>query len=224
MADYGIWLSFNNEKEGFQLPENPPEIEIKDSSNNTTHHINGIGEINVIKDPNLSEFTFSGTFPAVSHPFIVAQTLLKPNKYKNYILKWKKSKKPIRFIFTGSTFDINTLASIEDFTWKEVGGAVGDIEYTLTLKKYVSYGPKKIKIKTKSTSKKKVVEKKAKPRPDNRVQTKVYKLVKGDSLWKVAQKFLGTGTRWPEIQKLNKIPTSKLRKLPIGLAVKIPPK
>ncbi|MBS4172127.1 LysM peptidoglycan-binding domain-containing protein [Bacillus sp. FJAT-49736] len=228
MSEYGIWLSYNNEKEGFQFPENPPEIEFKDSSNNTIHNISNIGEINVIKDPKLTDITFSGNFPASNHPYVVTDKLLSPKKYKDYINKWKASKKPIRFIYTGSTFDINILVSIEEFTYKESGGSVGDIEYTISLKKYVSYAAQKVKIakssSKKSSSKKNVAIKSSKTRSNNKQQPKVYKLVKGDSLWKVAQKFLGSGSRWPEIQKLNNIPTSKLKKLPIGMSIKIPPK
>jgi LysM repeat protein len=220
---YGIWLSFNNEKEGFQLPENPESIEISNGASNSTHHISGLGEVNVLKDPNLSEFSFSGTFPAVRNPYVVANKMLAPGKIKDYLLKWQASKKPVRFIFTGSTFDINTLVSIEEFNWKEEGGSVGDIQYELNLKKYVSYAPQKVKIKV-SSANKVTAKKSTKPRADNREQVKVYKLVKGDSLWKVAKKFLGSGTRYPEIAKLNNIKPSQYRRLPIGLAVKIPPK
>jgi nucleoid-associated protein YgaU len=33
---------------------------------------------------------------------------------------------------------------------------------------------------------------------------KTYTVVKGDTLWAIAKRFLGNGTRWPEIHKLNK--------------------
>lgn len=218
MTDYGIWLSFNNQAEGFQLPENPSSIEIKDAVSNKTYHISGLGEINVLKDSSLTEFTFEGIFPSEQNPFVIAKKALGPKIYVDYIRKWMASKQPIRFIFTGSTFSINTLASIEAFEWKEVGGAVGDIEYKLSLKKYVHYAAQKVKVVSKTANKE------TPPRPDERAPLKTYKLVKGDSLWKIAEKFLGKGSRYKEIQKLNNIKDSELRRLPIGLEVKLPPK
>ncbi|WP_057760639.1 LysM peptidoglycan-binding domain-containing protein [Cytobacillus praedii] len=219
MTDYEIWLSFNNEAEGFQLPENPSSIEIKDANSNKIYHISGVGEINVLKDSSLTEYTFEGVFPSQKSPFVIAKRALEPESYVDYIRKWMASKQPIRFVFTGSTFSINTLASIEAFEWKEAGGTVGDIEYKLSLKKYVHYAAQKVKVVNQAAA-----NKQASPRPDNRAPAKTYKLVKGDSLWKIAQKFLGSGSRYKEIQKLNNIKESELRKLPIGLEVKLPPK
>lgn len=44
----------------------------------------------------------------------------------------------------------------------------------------------------------------------------------GDTLWALAAKYLGSGTRWEEIRTLNCIADE--RKLPIGMALKIPGK
>ena len=63
--DYGIWLSYNNQEEGFQIPVNPENIEISDGINSKTYDVAGLGEINVIKDQKLTEYSFSGFFPAV---------------------------------------------------------------------------------------------------------------------------------------------------------------
>lgn len=134
---YGIWLSFNNQQEGFQIPINPGEIEVGEGSNSSTYDIVGLGEINVIKSPKLSSFAFSGIFPAQAYPFISANVVLEPSEYKDMIEKWMATKRPIRFVFTGDSFDINEAVSIDDFSWKEVAGGGGDFEYTLKLRKYI---------------------------------------------------------------------------------------
>lgn len=49
----------------------------------------------------------------------------------------------------------------------------------------------------------------------------VYTVVKGDSLWSIAKKYLGDGGRYPEIVKLNNLKTTVLR---IGQKLTIPNK
>ena len=219
---YEIYLSFNNETEVMQLPVNPPTIDVSESGNNKTFDISKLGEVNVLKNLKLTEINFESEFPASWYPYVVVSKLLEPMQYIQMIKKWMETKKPIRFVFAGSTVDINMLVSIEKFSWKESSGAVGDIEYKLSLKKYVPYKAKKVVVSTILATQQVVVTVDPPPRPDTREQPKTYTLVAGDSLWKVAQVYLGNGARYPEIQKLNGIADSELRRLPIGLTIKIP--
>lgn len=232
MAEYGIWLSFNNQKEGFQIPINPEKIEISSGSDGKTYDVFGLGNINVIKSPKLMEYSFSGIFPAQEYPFLSTKLVLNPMKYVRDILKWQASKRPIRFIFCGShTFynsegekisEINTPASIESFDWKEVAGSVGDIEYSIKLKEYKFYDAKKVEVVETQPNGKKTMQKKPPKRPDDRQTPKTYKLKSGDTLQKLSKKFFGTTARAKEIQKLNGIKDSQLKKLQIGQVIKLP--
>jgi LysM repeat protein len=49
----------------------------------------------------------------------------------------------------------------------------------------------------------------------------IHTVVKGDSLWKLASKYLGNGRKYPEIMKLNDKKTGKIR---LGETLKIPNK
>ncbi len=220
---YGIWLSFNNQTEGFQIPVNPEVIEMSDGVNGQSFNISKLGEINVIKEKKLTEYAFQSIFPNQRLPILATEQLLAPKNYVQLIDKWMASGQPIRFIFTGDSFDVNTHASIENFDWQEVAGTGGDIEYTLELKRYEFYAAKAVKVKIQVAQPPKVKQQ-SKKRADTKPSPKVYKLVAGDSLWKVARKFLGSGTRYPELARLNNIKSSDYRRLPIGLPVKIPPK
>lgn len=216
-------LSFNLENGGFRIPVNPGSIDINEGGSSKTYHVAGLGEINIIQNPKLAEISFDSLFPANSYPFVVGE-LRSPFDYIEQIEKWMKLMKPIRFVFAGSTFEINELVSIEKFTWKEVGGAIGDVEYSISLKKYVPYAAKKVVEDTTRNIGKagQVLSVETPPRPDEREQPKTYTLVKGDNLWKVAQKFLGNGAKYKEIQKLNNITNAQLKRLPIGMIVKLP--
>lgn len=222
--EYGIWLSFNNQQEGFQIPVNPEKIEIRDVGNGRTYDILKLGEINVIKSPRLAEYSWSSIFPGQRYPFLATDLVLAPQQYVEYIQKWRGTKRPIRFIYVGPTFEINTPASIEEFTWKEVAGSEGDIEYTIRLKQYVFYAAKKVIVmppqgQTQPVPKAAVQKPK---RPDDRVQPKTYTLKAGDTLWAVAQRYLGSGARWREIAQLNGISDAEVRRLPAGKTLRLP--
>lgn len=224
MAEYGIWLSWNNQQEGFQVPINPGSIEMGDGSNSATYDIVGLGEINVIKSPKLTTYSFSSIFPAHNYPFITASVVLQPYEYVDMIKRWMETKRPIRFVFTGASFDVNEAVSIEGFEWKEVAGSVGDIEYTLKLRKYVFYSAQRVNVTARQSGNttQRVIEKAGKQRQNDRQIPKTHKLAPGESLWTVAKSVLGDDSKWREIQRLNGITDAQLKKLPVGTVLKLP--
>lgn len=234
MKGYSIWLSWNNQAEGFQIPVNPESIEIGDGNGSKTYDVIGLGEISVIKSPKLTDFSFSSFFPTKGKrvalldrgiqydPLVVGDYLFdKPEIYVEHILRWMGTKRPIRFVFIGDSFIINEAVSIESFQWKDVAGSNGDIEYTLNLKKYVFYAAQKA-IKVADSNQEITLQKESPARQDERQASGTYSLVAGDSLWKVAQKIYNDGARWKEIQQYNNIADSQLKSLPIGMVIKIP--
>lgn len=226
---YSLTLSFNNETEAIELPVLPEKIEVSTSGNNKTYDISQLGEINVIKLGKLTEIAFESFFPASWYPGcnVSQQELFEPSHYiVDRITKWRESKQPMRLVLTGGPMDINIPVSIERFTWSESGGAVGDIAYQIALKEYRFYAARKVQVATQSGSASVAMPKllSAAPaaRPDTRVQPKTYTLVAGDNLWKVAQKFLGDGSKYKQIQTLNGIKDSELKRLPVGKVIKLP--
>lgn len=222
MSDYGIWLSFNNQEEGFQIPVMPEQIEIGDAGQGQTYDVVGLGQINVIKSPKLTEYGWSSEFPGQRYPWVTVDELLPASMYVQHLLKWMATKRPIRFVFTGPTFDINTPASIESFTWKEVAGSEGDIAYTIKFRKYVFYAAQKVQIMQPPGSSTPVIQTQPQPRPDDRQVPATYALAPGDTLWAVAQRCLGDGSRWREIQELNGISDADVKRLPVGLVLRLP--
>lgn len=217
---YGIWLSFNNQEKGFQLPVNPPTLEISESGSGKTYDIGSLGEINVIKSPQLTEISFSSEFPMERRPYVVSEKLFDPAFYVLSIKEWLDSKRPIRLVLAGLSININMAVSIEKFSWKESAGSVGDIEYDLSFKKYKFYSAQRTSVKPESTGA--VLQKETPNRPDDRSPVKSYKLVAGDNLWRIAQQVLGDGSRYKEIQKLNNLSDAQLKALPIGMEIKLP--
>ena len=90
---------------------------------------------------------------------------------------------------------------IEDFSYSEQGGDVGSLHYSLTLKEYKEVHARQVKIDTQA--KKATAPAETPARTDNRAQEKTYTVKKGDCLWNIAAKYLGSGSRYTEIAKLN---------------------
>ncbi|NQX48628.1 LysM peptidoglycan-binding domain-containing protein [Paenibacillus tritici] len=233
MEEYGFYLSFNNYEEVIRLPVNPETLEIKENGDSKSYTIVNFGEINVIAYPKLTEITIESMFPAQYYPFVVysrenAGRLLKPYEYVELIRKWMLSRRPVRFVFSGlkqesaqeqqtltGEIGINMAVSIESFSWKLSAGSSGDIEYTLGLKKYVFYQALGMKVASNGEVKKQ------QKRASEKTAPSTYTLKAGDTLWSIAQKHLGDGSKSKTLQKLNNIPDSELKKLKIGRVIKL---
>lgn len=223
VADVHMSLSYNNQKELFMFPVLPEKIEIGDGQNTKSYTTEGLGEINVIKSPKLTTFKFESEFPAQAYPYVNRPEFLKPNPYGYVedIKRWMATKYPARFIYAGETFGISEAVSIESFEWSEVAGTGGDIEFSIVLKKYVFYAPQKITATTDKNGQTVLIKEPPK-RLDERVRPLTHTLRAGENLWLVARMVLGDETRWRELQKLNGLSDAQLKKLPVGLVLKIP--
>lgn len=232
--DYYIQLSYNNRAEYMYFPVNPETIEFADALDGSTHDVTGIGEINVIKSPRLREVSFSGIFPADYSPYhiyydarhssIKEQYYDDPYEYVKKIIRWMQTGKRARLFYSSARYTINMPVSIESFDWKEAAGQVGDIQYDIKLKEYKFYLPKKVELVKKNDAKQASAAKTKDEttRSDEKVQPKTVTLKAGDSLWSIAKAHLGDGARWKELQKLNGIQDAQIKRLPIGLVLKLP--
>lgn len=230
LVDYSLTLSFNNQAEAIEFPVLPEKIDVTTEGDGKTYTVSNLGEVNVIMKSKLTEISFDGIFPASWYPGanVTQAELFLPSHYiVDRIQKWRETKKPMRLVYVGDTININLPISIERFNWWEEGGEVGDIKYSVSFKEYRFYAAQKVKVEKKpgaaATNKAATpVKTQAKARPDTRVQPKAYTIASGDTLWKVAKKFLGDGSKYTQIQKLNGIKDSELKNLKIGRVIKLP--
>jgi LysM repeat protein len=223
---HGIYFSANNDNEGFRLPVNPEKVAVSSSGDGENYTISKIGNVNIPKDVKLETYSIETFFPTQEYSFLVA-SFREPEFYISMIKKWQSSKLPVRYMYVNGSFTINELVTIEEFNYDETGGST-DVNFSLSLKKYVNFEPNKMKVikagNFAAPSPVKVIKKSAPPRQNKKEELKTYSLKSGDTLWTVAQKHLGSGSRYTEIQKLNGIKDSQLRSLPIGLKLKLPKK
>lgn len=203
---YKMYVGLPNGEEGFIIPVLPEKIEIDESGDNKTYDVINLGEINKINVPKLTEISFESYFPLNNGPYVSSEELFQPSFYISKIREWREKKQKIRFIFVGGQVEINDLFSMESFKYEEHGGEVGDIYYSIELKRYKNYSAKKVVIVTNKTSKNNTVKAKSQPtRANTKKQDKTYTVVSGDTLWHIAKRTLGDGNRYGEIAKINNI-------------------
>ncbi len=145
---YHIYLSFNNNKELIELPVLPKKLEISGSGNNKSTEILSLGEVTQLKMPKQFTLQIDSEFPMMWYPTcnISENKLQNPYYYIKLIEKWRKTLRPIRFVFIGNSIDINSPVSIESFSYAEEGGDVGTWSYKLKLKEYRFFGAEKINL------------------------------------------------------------------------------
>lgn len=190
-----FWLSFNNFSEKIQLPVPPSEFQITTGNLNETVNITNLGDINLIGGEALVGIQIESFFPPRAASYTTPSV---PDPYKavEQIEEWRKSKKPIRLIITGTP--VNLACAIESFAWGERGGS-RDVDYSLKLKEYRFIQVKQIGPQQQANQVSVNPE-----RPNTKPEPKSYTVKSGDSLFLIAKKNLGDGNRWREVYEKNK--------------------
>lgn len=200
------------------FPIAPESMETKVKGNNSTITLINEGEINQIKSPRLTEFSFDLLLPQITkYPFAtynnsyevkVSQSpiplrfhnnnLMKASYYLENIESLFTSKKPFKFKVVRRSptnkvlFDTTMNVTIEDYTIKEEASNGFDVVVSVTLKKYVKYGTKKITVKKKGSTK--ILTKKTIRKVNKKLPT-TYKVKKGDTLYIIAKKHYTSGNK-----------------------------
>lgn len=215
--------------DGVQFPVAPAELRTKINGRNETITLMNDGEVNIIKKTGLTDIEFEVLLPNVKYPFAVYTGGFQPATY--YLEKLEKLKvalEPFQFIVNrmmpngNLLFDTNMTVTIEDYEINESAENGFDVMVNIQLKQYKAYGNKKLVTKPATasnnaspasnapTTQKAVVEQK---RPTTGKETpKTHTVVAGDTLWAISKKYLGDGSKYPEIAKLNNINNPNLIK------------
>lgn len=218
---YGLWLSFNNQEEVFELPVLPGKIEVSQQGEGSGYEVYGLGQINVIKSPGLAEYSFEAILPAAGnpYPFITARYYYEPRYYVDLIEKWRQTRHPIRFVYTGPSLQINTPASIESFDWSETAGESGDIQISLSLKEYRFYAARRATVMDGQ------VQQLEPPRAIDRSFQPFYAVTEEkETLSNISQKVYGKPDYHAEIKRLNNLTDAAVEKLFPGQILQLPNK
>lgn len=209
--------------DGVLMPIAPEKIQRNIKNQNKTINLLNDGEINILKSPGLTDFSFDLVLPQQKYPFARYVDGFKTADYfLEKLNQLKTEKKSFRFLINrimdnGFTFFSNDLmVSIEDYSIIDDVQHGFDIVVNLKLKQYKTYGLQTFAVteKTENTTVATVQKQREKPTVPTQ---KTYVTKDGDDLWSIAQRFYEDGSKYTVIWNKNKSKITNPRIIPVGL-------
>ena len=197
--------------DGVLMPITPSKVKVKiNNQNDTLTLING-EEINILKEPGLTDVSFDLLLPQVSYPFTNGRAQ-SADYYLSLFERLKTSKQPFQFILNRSMpsgrrlFYTNLTVGMEDYQITDDAEEGFDITVTVSLKQYRHYGTKTVKVQPAPAPAETPTATVEQPQRETSQapQQTTYTVKSGDCLWNIAKKYLGDGSRYNEIYNLNK--------------------
>lgn len=204
------------------MPVTPSKIEMKVKNQNSTLNLINGDEINIIRPPGLTEISFELLIPQVKYPFAIYPDsmdglVIKPKaedsaqffEAQHYLAlfeRLKKDTKPFKFIVERSKPDniklfetkVDMDVTLEEYSIIEDAANGFDLTIPVRLKQYRSYVGNSA---------------------ENGIQHRLtYTVKQGDTLWGICKRFLGDGSKYPQIADLNGIKNPK--EIKVGQVIK----
>ena len=165
---------------------------------NKTETVLGLGEVLLLREKGLRTVSWESFFPVRSAPYVTGR-VTEPIELVRAIQDARDSRQPVRLLLLGTDLDLNTQMGVDSFSYEERGGEPGDLYYSIKLSEWKDFGAKKLILSTGATA----VESPAQ-RGGTPVAPKSYTVRSGDSLWAIAKRTYGDGSKWKELYTANK--------------------
>jgi LysM repeat protein len=227
MSNYAIF--FDMDGIVYQLPVNPEQLEKESVQAISKYEILKLGQIAIPTHMELLEYSFEAEFPHEAQYYVETSGEFKgADFYLTLFDEWRSKLIPVRFIASnGIGDDINTLVLIETLKEVERAGEEGDKYVSFKLLEYREFGKKSMvveEIVSFSTGTTKAKKKKAAKETTNPKSNGYHVVVSGDSLWSIAKKYYGDGSKSNIIFNANKDKIKKPALISIGWKLRIPTK
>lgn len=188
---------------GEEMPQTPDKLTLKINGKNKTVSLLSGSEINILKAPGLTDISVTLVFP-----MFTAQNA--PDYYLSLMESFITERKPTYFKVTRESpdgrrllFNTDFKVSIENYKISEEAKSGFDVSVEVSMKQYRDYGTTKITVDYGNTA---VITKEREKdnAPGNGGKSDMtYTVQKGDTLWSIARKFYGDGSKCYAIYNAN---------------------
>ena len=149
----------------------------------------------------LKSIPIDSFFPNKDYSFCTYNNIEKPYELVRKLETWQNNGTKLRYIVTDTYTNIPVM--INSFTYQEQDGT-GDVYFNLSLVEYKEIKLNKTSSSDNSNSNNNATNRPTENAPKPSGENKTHKVVKGDSLWSIAQKYYGDGSKYPKIKEANK--------------------
>lgn len=197
-----IWLNQADDK--FRFSVIPPTIGISSGISTSSSSIIKTGELVAFAGRKLSTFDIDCFFPNQDYNFCEYYGFPKPYECVDKLKKWMDEGWILRLIVTETNINMECIITDLDYEEKD---ATGDVYYSLSLKEYRRF---KISLADIPGNNENTSQKPNESSNQNtnstgqQQQQRTHVVKKGDTLWGLAKKYYGSGSKYPVIFNANK--------------------
>jgi nucleoid-associated protein YgaU len=196
----------------FRFPVTPRAVSLTAPGRGRTAALIDTTEISLPGGPGLREVSFEALLPNRRYPFAVyPDGVFRPAGYYLAMIEQLKAE---REPFTVILGEKSMTVTLEGFTIAEDASFGGDVMISVRLR-----GTREAAVRILRPSG--GVSPPPRPAPQT-PPPRTYTVVRGDTLWAIARRFLGNGARWPEIHALNREAVPDPNLIRVGQVLRLP--
>lgn len=192
--------------DGMELPVTPSKLTVKINNQNETVNLINEGEVNILKQPGLTDISFSFMLPASPYPF--SNNSLDIPSALSHLESLKAEKAVFPLIVSRMTpagqllHDTNLNVTLEDYNIVDDAKEGMDTTVSANFKQYKEWGAKTVKIKQGGSTGSLVS---GGVSAAGKQPVKSYTVREGDTLYNICQTQLGDGEKYLDVAAKNGI-------------------